>query len=219
MGHCLCGDFGFVGFAYVAVEGVAGVVGVEGGSGDGCADCVPDVGLDVIVLLAEVIHRGGFGFFFEVELDSAAVVRDAGVHLEAGVGQEGQGATPAETDYAYLGDAGLGAEVADGGIYVGDGLVLVERGDVAEAFLHGGGVVIELDAGAGSVEESWRDGEEALLGEAVGDAAHVCVDAEDFLDDYESCVSGGGGLGYIGAELEVVGGGEGDWMSHDLILV
>ena len=46
-------------------------------------------------------------------------------------------------------------------------------------------------------------------------ALHVGVDAEDLLDDDETGFGGSDGLGYVGAELEVVGGGEGDFFSHD----
>src|SRR6266566_2059389 len=145
--------------------------------------------------------------------DAAAVVRDGRRHaVDARCGQPGHGAAEAVADHADL-EAGL-LRLLDGRADVLHRVVDRQLTAHGAAALDVRLLVARLEAALDSVEDRGRDGQVAVLREAVGDVLDVVIHAEDLLDHDQRAPRLSGRRGLVGGELVSVFGGQVDHLSH-----
>ena len=161
--------------------------------------------IDEVILLRDMEQdRLGDGVLLAQQaVDADAIIADAGIHIGARRGHEGQSPAQAIADDADLEvRAMLVADRLDRRFDIANAAVLVEPAHQVKRLAHlVGNVGVQLDTGRDLVEKIGRDGQIACLGQRVALAADTGIHAEDFLDDDDR-----GGrltfrLGIIGVEL------------------
>src|SRR5262249_5996244 len=199
--------------ALVAVEAVAGRVHVLSQLRRVLLHLLPVLLGNRCVRLAPVEdHRAlrslrrGFG-------NAATVIRDRGGDtVDPRRGEPRHGAAEAVADDADL-EAGL-LGFLDGGAHVLHGVVDGELAAHRAPALDVRLLITRLEAALDAVEQRGRDREVTLLGEAIGHALDVVIDAEDLLNDDQRAPRLARRRGLVGGELVSVFGGQIDHFAH-----
>src|SRR6185503_1955034 len=137
--------------------------------------------------------------------DADAVISGGAIGFESRRQKVSEIAAHAETDRANPTAARAAATQEfkrSGGVF--DGFVFVDLLVKLDCFLPVVAFVCELDVALDSPEEIGAESDEAVRGVPVGDAAHVGVDAEDFLEHDDAWAIAAWGHGEIGVEFSAV---------------
>ena len=192
--------------AIVAVEAVAGVfVEKDGEIGIGLLNFLDVGSRDVGILGAKMQHDWAARFFGDEFGNLSAVVTNRRGGIEAGCGKPGESTSETEADDTDFAARGSFRTVKNRGGNIEESFVDADLVGVLHAARSVGGIVVQLDAGLGTIEECRSNGRESLAGVIINDGADVTIDAEDLLDDDDSGRRGGAGLGEIRAERMSVG--------------
>src|SRR5213593_1674313 len=213
--HRLVGARLVVRGALVAVQAVAGRVDVLLEVRVLLLDLLPVLLRDGGIGLAPVEDHRGLRLLRRGVRDAAAVVRDRGGDAVDPRGREPRhGAAEAIPDDADL-EARL-LRLLHRGAHVLHRIVDRQLAAHGAAALDVGLLVARFEPALDPVEQRRRDREVALLGEAIGDALDVVVDAEDLLDHDQRAARLRGRRGFVGGELVSVLGGQVDRLTHGL---
>jgi len=214
-GTSKCCGFGVVAGAHVAIEPVARVfVPMDLDFRMGDVDPVDLFVGDMRVELAEMQLDGGVRGFSGVIADAAGVVADREVGLETSCAEPGEETAKAVTDDAGF-SAGLLSHVSESGVNILETFRQIEPLVDRHALLGFGAVVGKFDITLDAVEQRGSNGEEAIVGVAVGNRSDVLIDAEDLLDDNEASYRFARGAGQIGVELVAVRRGKPYVFAHE----